>query len=221
MNETTILKRLALLKQRPDVIKPLDTEELAQFLLLLLQYVKRTDKNVKDGVLKGDPGKDGKTPQPDKDYLSAATSKNLINGLFQDAYKQFKAQVDALAPRDGRDAEITEEHVKMAAERAYKMITLPDFDTLITQEPAAIRDALELLNDDERLSLDAIRGLREALNDLSVRQLDTARAVGGGASQNWVKSTIAAISLNDLADVTVSATEPSNPSTGDFWVDIS
>lgn len=221
MNEKKLLQRLQLLKQNPDMIKPLTNEELADLLLIVLGYIKETDAAVKQGVLKGDKGEDGYTPQPDKDYMSLRSQKQWIQEMFDRALIKVRREIqNGRDGRDGKDAVVTEEQIQRAAELAFQMIQLPDFDTLITQEPQAIRNALELLQDDERLDAKAIKGLNERLDEATRTAAMANATAAGGTNKNWVNDRISRIRLEELANVYVSATEPSNPQTGDFWFEI-
>lgn len=225
MNESQLLKKLALAQQAPELSGRLSDQDLSKILLTVIEYVRSIQGLINDGRVKGDkgdkgePGDDGYTPKPGKDYLPLSTAQTQLNIALADIRKAVRERLDAI--RDGEDAIITDEQIDEAAKRAYEMIQLPDFQALITSEPTAIRDALELLQGDERLEMSAIKDLEPTLNE--IRALP--RGMGGGTSQNKVQDMInvslASLTLNDLSDVTVSATQPSNPSVGDFWVDTS
>lgn len=225
MNESQLLKKLALAQQAPELSGRLSDQDLSKILLTVIEYVRSIQGLINEGRVKGDkgdkgePGKDGYTLIPGKDYLPLSTAQKQLDTALADIRKTVRERLDAI--RDGEDAIITDEQIDEAAKRAFAMIQLPDFQALITAEPMAIRDALELLQGDERLEMSAVKDLEQTLNEL--RALP--RGMGGGTSQNKVQDMInvslASVSLNDLSDVTVSATEPSSPSVGDFWVDIS
>lgn len=176
MERGKLLKRIALLKKHADVMPPLNNEEMAALataFLQLFQSVEDLRISIDNGQLQGVPGRDGKdgyTPQPGKDYLSQREAKRLITELVTKAASRVKDG------KDGKDAEVTDAQIRQAAEIAYSMIELPNFEELITQEPRAIRDALELLSGDERLSIDAIDGLREELAQAA--KTGGSRAVG-------------------------------------------
>lgn len=198
MTRTQLLQRLYALQKRPDLYKELSNEELAEFVRLVLSQVEEIDKSIKAGRL------DGYTPQPGKDYLSKKESEQLIKTLFQGAVdnlgKEFSKEKgtieQAVAKRlselqngkDGQNALITDEMLQDIAARTVSLIELPNFDTLITQEPAAIRDALELLQGEERLDKSAIKGLPEMEEELKA---DIRRTQAGGVSRNTVAQMIA------------------------------
>ncbi len=174
MNEQELLKRIAATKVRPDITRDLTPGELADLVLVVLGYVKKVNADVERGRLKGDPGRDAYTPKPDVDYLSLPSAKREIDALIASAVSEMRSDISEKLGavrdgRDGRDAEVTDEHIERAAAIAASLIELPDFATLITSEPAAIRDSLELLSGDERLSIDAIRGLSDVLAELAAR----------------------------------------------------
>ena len=221
MKEAQLLKRLQLYRSNPEIVRPLEPSELAELLLIVLDYIKTTDKNVSQGKLRGPKGEDGRTPQPDRDYISLSTARKEIREMFAKAVQQIKDGKDGKDGRDGRDAVVTDAQIEAAAERAYQMIQLPDFDTLLTQEPQAIRNALELLQDDDRLDAKAIKGLEERLQEARTIAERATVAAAGGTNKNWVNERVSRIRLEELANVYVSATEPSNPQVGDFWFDLS
>lgn len=78
--------------------------------------------------------------------------------------------------RDGRDAD--EDRI---TERVLSNIKLPDAKEIILDGPDEIRNKLELLEGDERLSIDAIKDLREELAKLR-RNGGTIYVPSGGAS---------------------------------------
>lgn len=203
MNQSQLIKRLALLKQKPDVVKPLATEDIAELILSLLSHIKELDTSIKQGRLKGDKGDDGKTPEPDLDYMSRGTALKLIQELFEGASERIElklAQVqDGL---DGRDAEITEEQIQEAARRAFEMVTLPNFEELITAEPTAIRDALELLQGDERLEQSAIKNLPETIDELREGLTKTTSMAAAGLPRNAVQAMIDASVQDSSGDMT-------------------
>lgn len=171
MTENELLKKIAIAKAKPDSLTDISPKDLADLVLVVLKYAKEINKQIQEGKIKGDKGEDGKNayqPQPDVDYLSLPTAKAEL--------KKFKAELtskvlsdaqNALSKlkngKDGKDAEVTKEHLEMAAKMACDLIDLPDFRKYITEQPEAIRDSLELLQDDERLDVSAIKGLDELL----------------------------------------------------------
>lgn len=218
MERATLLKRLLLLKRNPALYKDLSNQELAEFVLVVLSQVDTIDKAIKEGRL------DGKTPEAGKDYLSKKQCEDMLTAMYKQAVdnlaskntseytkleKSIQARLDNLRDgKDGNDALITDELVHEIAEVASDLITLPDFDALITQEPGAIRDALELLQGDDRLDKSAIKGLDEW--DADIRK-DISRLAAGGVSRNTVAQMIADAPGGDgSGDMLASIYDPQN-----------
>jgi hypothetical protein len=148
--------------------------EIADIALIIMSQVGVIEKAIKDGRL------DGKTPVPDKDYLSKDTAISMlseaVNGLLSRVDIELNERGGSLDKqvnealqriRDGKDGIVSEEEIERAAEIAATLIDLPDFDSLIgeklTTDGSSIRNALELLQGDDRLSVNAIAGLEEKL----------------------------------------------------------
>ena len=206
MTERELLKRVLIAKKKPDSVRDLTPGELADLVLIVLDYIKQVHKAVREGRLKGEPGKDATTPIPDRDYLSLPTAKREIQAVLNEATERMRADVrDVLRQvrdgKDGRDAVITDEHIERAASIAAGLIELPNFPALITSEPQAIRDALELLQGDERLRMSAIDGLEETLREIERRVAASKASTGGGGKS----------SLRFLNDVAL----PESPTNGD------
>jgi hypothetical protein len=187
MNEKDLLKKIAIAKAKPQEFEDLKPSELADLVLIVLEYAKNIQRAIEQGKIKGDKGDKGEdayNPQPDKDYLSLQTAKREIEAILSSETSKIRSDVQkALSKlkngKDGKDAVITEEHIKEAANLASKLIELPDFRALITQEPEAIRNSLELLQGDERLSVEAISGLDQIIEDLNKR-ISQSNNGGGG-----------------------------------------
>ena len=179
-----LLQRLQDTLENPGLYRPLTAEEQAElFLTLFAPKAKRKVKVIQ--------GIDGKTPEKDKDYLSKETSEQLIAELAS----KTKAELEALIAtklasvtngKDGSDAVITPELVASIAELAQSMIVLPDFHALLTMEPEAIRNALELLSDGEKLVQEAIEGLPEDLEDIRRRLDKSQNIIAAGVTQAGV-----------------------------------
>lgn len=195
MNESQLLKKLALAQQAPELSGRLSDQDLSKILLTVIEYVRSIQGLINDGRVKGDkgdkgePGDDGYTPKPGKDYLPLSIAQKQLDTALADIRKEVRSRMDAI--RDGEDAVITDEQIDEAAKRAFAMIELPDFQALITAEPTAIRDALELLQGDERLEMSAVKDLEQTLNDIRA-SIQRSMLGGGGTSQNKVQEMITA-----------------------------
>ena len=167
-----LLQRILTYKQRPDIAKPLTVEELTTAFAELFAIVKATNQAIEAGKVKG---KDGSTPQSDIDFMSMTTAQKMLEQLFNSKAGEFDTvsseAIDALQKRldtvrDGLDAEVTEAQLDEAAKRASLLIEMPDFNSLITAEPSAIRNALELLQGEDRFDVKGVRGIDEIVEGL-------------------------------------------------------
>lgn len=120
---------------------------------------------------KGDPGVDG------------------IDGVDGRDGKDGKNGKDGRDGRDGKDAplpdttRIASEASKMAITEVLRQIpSIDDIEADLPKLGAAIRDGLELLQDDDRLKIEAIKDLREELDKLGKRINESMNRVSGGAS---------------------------------------
>lgn len=176
MKEQELLKRLYVSKKKPNQLRDFSAEELGDLVLVVLEYIKSVQKAIEDGKIKGEPA-----PHliPDVDYISKDTTEKELAELgimYNEKYtkdiekllKGVESKVESKLKtlRNGKDAEITKKQLTEIAEMAFGMIELPDFTTFITQEPEAVRNALELLQGEEKLDMNAIRGLTEELDEL-------------------------------------------------------
>lgn len=179
-----LLKKLQETQENPGFYRALTPEEQAELFLYLFAPKPKLFKKPK--VVQGI---DGKTPIKDKDYQSLESAKAMQEELAlktkQELEAIIKARLDSIqVPTNGKDAVITDELIEKVAEMAQAMIVLPDFPTLITMQPEAIRDALELLPDGEKLAQEAIEGLPKRLEELENRKPQIVQS--GGVSQNKV-----------------------------------
>lgn len=174
-----LIKRLQLLNSNPEMIKPLDNTEMQDLLFMFLTHITKLQSELDKGNLKGD---DGYTPIPDKDYMSEPEARKMLTQMFNEAYSSLKneaqmttGQVNKIVQdkldslKDGKDAEISDELIQKMVDQTLESIVLPDFANLMTAEPEAVRDALELLQGDERLEQSAIKNLPEDLKKLEDR----------------------------------------------------
>lgn len=167
MNENELLKKIAIAKAKPETLTDISPRDLADLVLVVLQYAKEINKQIVEGKIKGDKGADGAdayNPIPDVDYLSLPTAKAELQKFKEELTSKVLSDAqNALSKlrngEDGKDAQVTKEHLEMAAKMACDLIDLPDFRKYITEQPEAIRDSLELLQGEERLDASAIKNL--------------------------------------------------------------
>ena len=172
MTENELLKKIAIARSKPQDLTDLQPRDLADLVLVVLDYVKQVNKAIEDGKIKGDRGDPAYILQPDKDYLSLPTAKRELDKFraevvskitldVQNALSTLRNGKDGQAGRDGQDAVITKANIEEAANLAFGLIELPDFRKYITEQPEAIRDSLELLQGEDRLDASAIKNLPE------------------------------------------------------------
>lgn len=236
MLSPTTIKKLALYKKNPELVKEINPTELAELVISVLGAVGQIEEAIKAGRL------DGYTPQPGKDYLSKQEAVSILRDFMSQTDSNIKTISEALQTdfrvtvqqilediQDGEDGFVTDEEIARAAEIASQLVVLPDFEELIattlTESNTRVRDGLELLQGDERLSAEAISGLDEKFKALEERlsALTTAQRGGGiGKNQvyNFIRSAVAdgTIQTSSL-NIAYGTTEPSNPEDGDLWVD--
>jgi hypothetical protein len=73
MNRALAIKKVKAFAANPNIIKEPSIGEMADLVVLVLGAVDQIEKAIKEGRL------DGKTPQPDKDYLSLETAQRVLN----------------------------------------------------------------------------------------------------------------------------------------------
>lgn len=210
MDKSQIIKRILINKQRPEEMRDIQPSEVAELVLVMLEYVKNIQEDIKNGKIKGDSGY---TPVADKDYLSAKTATKEINDVLEQAVLAFQKDVDKVIAKadkktkslkngkDGKNAVISKQQLEEIALIAQGLIELPDLTSLLTQESEAIRDSLELLQGDGRLDKSAIRGLEEMIADIQNR-LSKVSSGGVGTSKNVIRKVIE----EAVADGTISLT---------------
>ena len=192
-----LLRRVAILKRNPQYAQLLPQQDFVALAADLVEAFKTLQKAVSDGRLKGDKGEPGYSPV--REFESAVGGyERRFAGLMRQVEDKLAAIRNGKDGRDGKDAEITPELVRQVAEMASEMVELPDFPTLITQEPGAIRNALELLQGDDRLSVASIRGLPERFDEL-------VRYVGAASGGTIGKQQVYAFIRQAVSDGTIPA----------------
>jgi hypothetical protein len=235
MANIDILKKLRLYKTNPSLVQEMTPNEIADIALLVMSQVNLIDKAIKEGRL------DGKTPQPDKDYLSKESALKMLTNAVNDVISRVdselgqkgsqldKAVSEAITRlQNGKDGIVTEAEIERAASLALTMLELPDFEALVvehlTKNASATRDGLETITEEEdKLRIEAIGNLRKELDE--IRNNIGTKIIGGGIGSNVVKKLIADSNtwknpVGTSANLTVSATEPSNPQLNDLWIQI-
>lgn len=200
LSEQNLIKRIAISKLKPESLKDLKSEDFIDLVLLILDYVKKVTKAIEEGKIKGI---DGFTPQPDRDYLTLPTATKEINKVLNVAIDKLEGDVKkALAKvkpgEKGKDAVVTSKQIEEAAKIAFGMIKIPDFASLITENPEAIRNSLELLKGKDRLDKSAIDGLDEAINEVHQRISKLKSSTGGGGKHSL--AFLNDVFLNNLQD---------------------
>lgn len=224
MDTSKLLKRLRLAAQNPDLGIAFKTEELVALSATLLRLIEETNQAIESGKLKGE---DGITPKAGSDYLTPKQQQDLISQLFADAAEKMTSQMERKlstlkSGKDGApgaDAVVTDEDIAEAARRAFEMVKLPNFEELITQEPEAIRNALELLPEGEKLALEAIEGLEDTIRTLKDEMKRSGTGKGGHGSNLSTQRVRQIMRQYVSHPITVSATAPENPEVNDIWIE--
>jgi hypothetical protein len=147
-------------------------------------------------------------------YQEAETT--LTNKMMELAVEVATAKADELFPKLASEAKLTEDEIEDIIETAALSVE--------SQMSNIVGEYLA----DQQLTSSQITDFAEAVRRLipPERQVTWDSIVGkpdisqGGTNTNVVRKMIAEIKLNDLSDVTVSATDPATAD-GTFWVDIS
>lgn len=198
MSRTQVLRKLRAHKKNPEVFQAPSATDLVDLVFVVLSQVDEIDKAIKAGRLNGE------TPQPDKDYVSKATAtKYLTDAVNKLAAKQNTALSETSSKleqrvaqaieniRNGEDGIVSEAEIERAAQIAYDMIEFPDFQemivTSVTANPTAVRDALELLTEeDDKLAQSAISGLLDDLKEIREMIIQSQLGSGSGISKNAI-----------------------------------
>lgn len=231
MTKQEIIRKLKIAKDNPDLGIKLSNEELADLVLVVLGAVDQIEASIKEGRL------DGRTPVADEDYPSKEAAYKYLDQAIEDMLAKLDSTLSVKqseleqriqkaleVAKPGKDGVVTDAEIKRAAEIAFSMIELPDFDQklveIVQMNGTEIRDALESLpKGEEQLSQEAIRNLPEDLDEIRNSIVRSKGFNGIGLGQ--VEKKFREMSISDLKDVTKSATAPSNPNLLDLWIDVS
>ena len=170
-----IIERLYQIKENPGIYKSLSAEEQADILLFILTPKPLLKKTATVKLEKGERGERG---LDGKDSLTEAQQTAILADL-----------VGKIKVQNGKDAVVTTAMLEGIVAEVISRIELPDLEqvvtTTITADPTAIRNSLELLNDEERLKQSAIENLPEDLQ--KIRDAIVALPRGGnGIGKNQV-----------------------------------
>jgi len=177
---TNSLQKLSAYKKHPELVKEPTIEELAEITVHVLNQVNVVIKAIEAGKIAG------KTPQKDVEYLGKETAIGMIRQGIVNEIQSFEDRAESAIStleQKGKELEsqvsqslaklkngtVTDEEIQRAASLALELLELPDFEELIstsiTSNSEAIRDALELLQGDERYQVEIsdVNGLEEAL----------------------------------------------------------
>jgi hypothetical protein len=204
MSSVDILKKLRLYKTNPSLVQEMTPNEIADIALLVLSQVNLIDKAIKEGRL------DGKTPQPDKDYMSKESALKMLSNAVNDMVSRVDNELGAKGSQldkavseaitrlqNGKDGIVTEAEIERAATLAFSMLELPDFDALvtdgITSNGEAVRNALELLSGEDRYKVEIadVQGLEKLLNELAQIRTANGGTIGKQQVFGFIRQAIA------------------------------
>jgi len=170
-----IIERLYQIKENPGIYKSLSAEEQADILLFILTpkpLIKKTATVKLEKGERGERGIDG------TNSLTQAQQTAILTDL-----------VGKIKVENGKDAVVTTAMLEGIVAEVISRIELPDLEqvvtTTITADPTAIRNSLELLNDEERLAQSAIENLPEDLQKIRDAIVAIPRG-GNGIGKNQV-----------------------------------
>jgi len=169
----------------------LTKEQFLEFARNVIDFVKKTDaRNIKEfNDIKEAFEKKAEriiSKLNDDNALNIDGLKQKLSGSLSDQMekmnkeyqgKMYEMETKILNLKDGKDAD--EVAILNSLKSQIKIPTIEELKDDLPRMGAEIRDALELLQGDERLNIDAIKGLQELLDQLKNR----ASVVGGGGNR--------------------------------------
>jgi len=179
-----IIERLYQIKENPGIYKSLSAEEQADILLFILTPKPLLKKTTTVKLEKGERGERGLNGT---NSLTEAQQTAILTDL-----------VGKIKVQNGKDAVVTTAMLEGIVAEVISRIELPDLEqvvtTTITADPTAIRNSLELLNDEERLKQSAIENLPEDLQkirDTIVALPRGGNGIGKNQVYNFIKEAVA------------------------------
>lgn len=168
-------------------------------------------KGVSVVTIKGDKGdkpvlgedypipKDGYTPVKGKDYFTDKEIAQITKNATPVKGKDYRDGIDGITPVIDTDS-IALEASKLALNEIKPSIpTIDDIENDLPKLGTQIRDALELLQDDERLDVSAIKGLTELIKKLTPEQKQT--VVGGAPRTRFMDDETPTGAINSVNTV--------------------
>lgn len=156
MNNTDLIKRVAILKANPQLAEVIPQSDIIKLLSEVVAAFSVLQEAIETNKIKGEKGDDGITPRPGVDYPSMAqVEASFTRALtaFEKEYAKLEAQIaqklsTVTNGKDGKDAEITPADRNEIAAIAARLIQLPDFNAMMSLEADAFWAALELQRDE-------------------------------------------------------------------------
>jgi hypothetical protein len=195
MVSTDLVRKIRYLKANPKLAELIPQSDMLSLMGDLLSGLQALQKGIETNKITGPKGADGYTPRPDVDYASLRSFDQALSA-FEAKYNQISNRLDSKLStiQNGKDGIVSDDEIARAADLASQLIELPDFDALIrdalTSNPGATRDGLELLQGDDRLSIEAIKGLQERFEELGRYAATVGGTVGKQQVYSWIRQAV-------------------------------
>lgn len=137
-----ILAKLKQIQENPGYFKGLTPEEQAELFLALLTPKKKILR--KPVVI---TGIDGKTPVPDKDYLSKEASLRIMDDI-RDSVQMTLRSIKPIKGDKGKDAEITPDLIEQIISDVLERVPLPEFPYETIKAVSDTQDTLVTITED-------------------------------------------------------------------------
>ena len=231
-NTEKILRKLEMYRKEPDIVQPLSNTDLADLVVVVLSQVRKIEKAIGDKKLDLDSkiGKDADDLVRNTERQVAQMRAELLNQiraeitngaqqLTENSTQLEKRVSEALENiKNGDDGIVTDAEIERAASIAASIIELPDFDALvsetITSDGGAVRDALELLQGDDRYKVEIkdVDGLENTLKQLAQVRQSNGGTIGKQQVYGFIRNAVSdgiisssIESLDDIGDVTITS----------------